>query len=58
MAGVRVPSLNLGPLTVPYRVLALGHVVIAKDYARRGMCVGFTINLRPWATQGMFGYRC
>ena len=58
LAAGRVPAMNLGALTMPYRVLAIGHVLIAKDYARRGMCVGFTLNVRPWATQGMFGFRC
>lgn len=54
----RVPNLNLGPYTLPYRALAYGHVVIAKGWVARGNCVGFTVNVRPWATQGMFGYQC
>ncbi|MFC5125055.1 hypothetical protein ACFPRL_17245 [Pseudoclavibacter helvolus] len=54
----KVPNINLGALTVPYRVLAYGHVAIAKGWVARGNCVGFTVSIKPWATQGMFGYRC
>ena len=35
-----------------------GHVLIAKGWVWRGNCVAFTANVRPWATQGMTGWRC
>lgn len=58
LAAGRVPNLNLGAFTVPYKIAAYGHVAIAKLWVQRGNCVGFTLNIRPWATQGMFGWRC
>jgi hypothetical protein len=54
----RVPRLSLGALTGPYLTLAYGHIWIAKGWVSRGYCVGFRVDIRPWATQGMFGWRC
>jgi hypothetical protein len=54
----RVPSFNAGPLTVPIRTGLVGHVLIAKGWVNRGNCVAFTANVRPWANQGMLGWRC
>lgn len=54
----RVPRVNIGALTIPFTALALGHVGIAKLWVNRGYCVAFTVNIRPWANQGMLGYRC
>jgi len=58
LAQGRVPNLNLGAFTLPYKALAYGHVVIAKGWAARGNCVAFQVSLLPWATQGMAGWRC
>jgi hypothetical protein len=54
----RVPNINLGVLTIPFRVLALGHVWVAKGWVSRGYCVAFTLNIRPWKPQGMTGAYC
>lgn len=54
----RIPNINLGALTVPFRVLAYGHVLVAKGWVARGTCVAFTVNIRPWASQGMLGTPC
>lgn len=48
---------------VPQLTLAInaglwGHVLIAKGWVWRGNCIAFTANVRPWATQGMTGWRC
>lgn len=48
---------------VPHLTLAInaglqGHVLIAKGWVWRGYCVAFTADVRPWATQGMTGWRC
>jgi hypothetical protein len=58
LASGRVPNIPLGPFTVPFRVAAYGHVGIARLWQSRGYCVAFTLNIRPWASQGMLGARC
>ncbi|MEV8150519.1 hypothetical protein AB0O52_20545 [Arthrobacter sp. NPDC080073] len=60
LANWRPPQLNIPDprLYAAYVALAAAHVFIAKGWVWRGDCVGFTINIRPWATQGMFGWRC
>lgn len=56
----RLPRVNTGiaRLNVPITVGLAGHMLIAKGWVWRGNCVAFTANVRPWATQGMFGWRC
>lgn len=54
----RVPNFNAGPLTAPIRAGLIGHALIAKGWVNRGNCVAFTANVRPWANQGMLGWRC
>jgi hypothetical protein len=41
-----------------YYAMALGHRWFAQQYANRGQCSAFTLNIRPWATQGYYGYNC
>jgi hypothetical protein len=41
-----------------YYSLAYAHRWIAGQYASRGWCSAFTLNIRPWATQGYYGYAC
>ena len=45
-------------LTVAINAGLWGHVLIAKGWVWRGNCVAFTANVRPWASQGMTGWRC
>jgi hypothetical protein len=41
-----------------YYTMAWGHRWFAQQYANRGQCSAFTLNIRPWATQGYYGYSC
>lgn len=45
-------------LTASYYALAYVHKWIAGQYANRGWCSGIRVDIRPWATQGYFGYPC
>jgi len=61
LANGRVPA---PPAALPWQLkgayygLAYGHRWFAQQYANRGWCSGFTLNIRPWANQGYFGYAC
>lgn len=41
-----------------YWVTARAHVYIARQYANRGLCSMFRLDIRPWATQGFAARRC
>jgi hypothetical protein len=61
MAGGQVPPANSvppGPLRNAYYALVYGHRFFAGQYANQGKCSAFTLNVRPWATQGYYGYSC
>ena len=45
-------------IKVAYTVTAKVHVLIARQYANRKWCSAFTLNARPYATQGYYGYAC
>jgi hypothetical protein len=45
-------------LTLAINAGLWGHVLIAKGWVWRGYCVAFTADVRPWASQGMMGWRC
>lgn len=49
------PIAKLGPVITAG---LWGHVLIAKGWVWRGNCVAFTADVRPWASQGMMGWRC
>ncbi|MCX6400146.1 MAG: hypothetical protein NTX33_09475 [Propionibacteriales bacterium] len=52
------PSWTPWQIKGAYYALALGHRWFAQQYARQGKCSAFTLNVRPWATQGYYGYSC
>lgn len=61
LANGRVPA---PPAALPWQIksaywaTAQTHRWIAGQYANRGWCSGFRLDIRPWATQGYFGYAC
>ena len=52
------PAAVTGVLRAAYYALAYGHVLIAKGWVARRTCVAFTLNIRPWVSQGLVGWRC
>jgi hypothetical protein len=56
----RVPAPPPMPvqLRTAYYALAYGHVWFAQQYAKKGLCTAFRLDVRPWATQGYFAYSC
>lgn len=55
----KVPTVaNAGNYVAPIRAGLIGHIWIAKGWVNRGNCVAFTFDIRPWANQGMMGWRC
>lgn len=51
-------SLPPGPLRMSYYALVYGHRFFAGQYANRGWCSAFSLDVRPWARQGYWGYAC
>jgi hypothetical protein len=45
-------------LVAALTTLAVGHQLIAKQYADRGWCSKFTASIYPWENQGYEGYPC
>lgn len=41
-----------------YRVSAVAHRWFASVYGSRNWCSAFVLDIRPWATQGYYGYPC
>lgn len=51
-------SVPAGPLRTAYYAMVYGHRWFAGQYANQGMCSAFTLDIRPWARQGYWGYSC
>lgn len=41
-----------------YYASAYAHRYFAYKYGSWNMCSAFTLDIRPWASQGYYGYRC
>lgn len=52
------PSWTPWQIKAAYWASAQTHRWIAGQYANRGWCSGFNLDIRPWASQGYFGYAC
>lgn len=47
-----------GQIRVAYYASAQAHRWFATQYGKQNKCSAFTLNIRPWATQGYYGYTC
>lgn len=59
LGSAKLPKASLAsPFAWLLTVTARTHIWIARQYAAHNYCSAFTLNIRPWATQGYYGYRC
>jgi hypothetical protein len=52
------PSWVPWQIRTAYYASAYAHKYFAYKYGSWNYCSAFTLNIRPWATQGYYGYRC
>ncbi|MFT4288347.1 hypothetical protein [Nocardioides sp.] len=56
--GIKTPAWVPGPLRIVLSAAVTVHRWIARQYAAKGYCSAFVLDVRPWMSQGYMAARC